>query len=572
MIGTRLGPWIIDRELGRGGMGVVYLAHRATPSERGPNQAAVKVLAAELAVEAGFLARFEREIDVLRQLDHPNIVRLYEPGKDNGRYFYAMEVVPGPSLDDLLKREGRLPWREVLELACQLAPALKHAHDRGVIHRDIKPANILIAGGDPHSPEKDAAGKKDSRETSAYIASSSGPSSTLGATPKIADFGIASLFASPHLTVTGGVIGTPEYLSPEQAAGKPATRRSDLYSFGVLLYALIVGRPPFEGEPLDLLHKHRYAQFERPLRFVPDLPHELDEVLCSLLEKSPDKRPSDGGALYRKLDSLRRKLERKGDTELPRTPDTRVDGAPLASSEEGPATLMSRLLRRELDQQNQGGRLRQFLNRPLVLIVLFVLAVSALAYAFWPLRPETMYRRGAALMSSSDPDDWDRAWDKYLEPLERKYPNRFPDEVAELRQRYEEKRAERLSEGTARRAGPMTEGQRFFQEGLRQRLRGDEEAAQRTWAGLIEAFKDVPAEKAWVERAAKERDSPRTSKAAADRQWRSLREAVRAARALQDDGKKEQAQAILRALRQLYRDDPEARKAIEAELAGGRKG
>ncbi|MHB1423474.1 MAG: serine/threonine protein kinase, partial [Gemmataceae bacterium] len=150
MIGARLDSWILEREVGRGGMGCVYLAHRdplTLPSPQGGEgkesvKAAIKVLAPELAVESGFLARFQREIDILRQLDHPNIVRFLESGQQNGRPYFVMEYVPGPSIDTVLERRGRLPWSEVLDLALQIAPALKHAHDRGVIHRDIKPSNL----------------------------------------------------------------------------------------------------------------------------------------------------------------------------------------------------------------------------------------------------------------------------------------------------------------------------------------------------------------------------------------------------------------------------------------------
>src|SRR5688572_30973016 len=126
MIGARLGPWVIEQEVGRGGMGAVYRARRAADAEPGPPRAAVKVLAAELAVELGFQQRFQREIDILRQLDHPNIVRFFESGAENGRFWFAMEYVDGPSYEDLRGPGGRLPWFEVLDLAWQIAPALKH--------------------------------------------------------------------------------------------------------------------------------------------------------------------------------------------------------------------------------------------------------------------------------------------------------------------------------------------------------------------------------------------------------------------------------------------------------------
>ncbi len=175
MIGARLGPWILDSEIGRGGMAVVYLAHADPPPAGEPRVAAVKVLAAELAAEQGFVLRFEREIDIVRRLDHPHIVRFFESGVSDGRPWFAMEYVDGPSFDAVLEERGRMPWREVLDLACQIAPALKHAHDRGVVHRDLKPSNLLRA-----------------------------PGPTAAGVVKLSDFGVASLFASRHLTVTGG--------------------------------------------------------------------------------------------------------------------------------------------------------------------------------------------------------------------------------------------------------------------------------------------------------------------------------------------------------------------------------
>src|SRR4051794_4588818 len=127
MIGVQLGSWVIEAEIGRGGMGAVYKARRAAGD--GASVAAIKGLAAELAVELGFQQRFQREIDILRQLDHPNIVRFFESGAQQGRFWFAMEFVEGPSYEDLRGPGGRLPWIEVLDLAWQIAPALKHAHD-----------------------------------------------------------------------------------------------------------------------------------------------------------------------------------------------------------------------------------------------------------------------------------------------------------------------------------------------------------------------------------------------------------------------------------------------------------
>src|SRR5262249_42184934 len=236
MIGERLGKWIIFKEIGRGGMGRVYLAQE----EIGGRQAALKILSPELAQDSGFLQRFQREIDILAQLQHPNIVQFYESGLENGHYFYAMEYIEGQSYAELLPAQGLLPWSEVLIAALHTCPALKHATDHGIIHRDLNPPNL--------------------------------PRTAAGVV-KLTDFGIAKVSASSHLTATGGIVGTAEFLSPEQAAGKPVSKRSVLYSLGVVLYTLLTGRTPFEGGNfLDLLHKHRFAQFDPPRKVVPEIP------------------------------------------------------------------------------------------------------------------------------------------------------------------------------------------------------------------------------------------------------------------------------------------------------------
>jgi hypothetical protein len=335
------------------------------------------------------------------------------------------------------------------------------------------------------------------------------------------------------------------------------TRRSDLYSFGVCLYTLVTGRTPFEGEPLDLLHKHRFAQFERPLRLVPSMPPDFDEIIADLLDKDPGQRPADANILFRRLDSLRRKLDYKSRTEA-YVPPGGEEERPRPG--EGPATLMSRLMRRELQRQNAGGPIQRFLNRPWVLVTLFVLTVSLIAFAFWPLGPQTMYDRAAALMQSSDPDDWDKAWTKYLEPLAQKHPEFRPEEVAELRQRYRDLQAEQQAEAAARRAGPMSEARWFYELGLRRRQRGDEDGARRTWKALVDAFGEVPAERPWVRKARDELDGAGPAEAPG---WRSLRAALKKARDLRQEGKEREAEGIVRGLKELYKDDKEARAILD---------
>jgi serine/threonine-protein kinase len=535
MIGARLGKWVIDKELGRGGMGRVYLAH----DEGNGGLAAVKILARELAQETGFQQRFQREIDALSQLSHPNIVRFYDSGAQDQILFYAMEYIQGPSFEELLHAQGRLPWPEVLDAALQICPALKHAHDRGIIHRDIKPPNLL------RSPE---------------------------GVVKLTDFGVAKVFASNQLTSTGGIVGTAEYLSPEQAGGKPVTKRSDLYSLGVVLYTLLTGRTPFEGETIvELLHKHRFAQFDRVHKLVPDVPYELDEIISQLLEKDPARRPADGLILQRQLDSLRRKLDRKGNATLfaGRADATLADNQPAKPASQrgpGPATLMSRLMRQELEQENRGGWLKQLLNRPLVLVTLFLLCVGVIVWRLWPTHtpdPEELFARGAELMSSRDSADWDRAWKEYLEPLNRDYPDHpHRQQVQEFRQMLDDHTTQQRALAGLKTTGPASEAQRFYLRGLNQCRQGDPESARQIWQNLVRSFEGCESERRWVGLA---RDGLAALAASVPTEGRqaSVREALRRARQLRDEGKTQQAGEIWQGLEALYRDDPAMAEVLQ---------
>jgi serine/threonine-protein kinase len=533
MIGAKLGRWIVDKELGRGGMGEVYLAH----GDGTPPRAAVKVLAPELARDVGFLQRFQREIDALQQLDHPNIVQFYEAGVQDGHYFYAMEYVEGQTFESLLYERRRLPWSEVLEMALQVAPALKHAHDRGIIHRDIKPSNLIRAT----APEPGVV--------------------------KLTDFGIVQIFAATHLTETGAVVGTGEYLSPEQALGKPATRRSDLYSLGVVLYTLLTGRTPFTGKtPADLLHKHIYGQFERPIRLIPELPHDIDELVCQLLEKDPEKRPADGSVLYRQLDSIRRKLERKGQiTTVPQMQRSDQKTIPSArgSSREGPATTMSRMMRAEIQAQNRGGPISRFFNHPIVLVALLAAVVGFLVWRFWPDSAESLFREGDRLMQSENKEDWITAWDKYFTPLQEKYPGQHQEDIEKYRLQVEEYRA--LQEAKQRRdaAALGSEAKWFYQQGLRLRQQGDEAGARRIWQQMACAFAGVKAEQPWVLLAQEELKDPSDSFPSGDKRWAGARQALERARKLRDEGKRKDAEEIWNALEELYQGDKSATNILE---------
>jgi serine/threonine-protein kinase len=284
----QLGPYRIVRELGRGGMGTVFEGINVETGEA----AAIKLLSAAMAAEEDFRSRFEGEIETLRRLNHPHIVRLFGFGEQDGQLFYAMELVDGQSLEDELRRGRRFYWREVAQIGIDVCQALRHAHDRGVIHRDIKPGNLLLSS-DGHV--------------------------------KLSDFGIARLFGNTRLTSAGSVLGTAEYMAPEQADGRPVEPRSDLYSVGAVLYALLARRPAFQGKSLpEVLHKQRYDKPEPVGRYAPDCPAELGQIVAQLLEKEPERRITNALILGRRLSAMQHALSLRpeaaageGDAEVP---------------------------------------------------------------------------------------------------------------------------------------------------------------------------------------------------------------------------------------------------------------
>jgi eukaryotic-like serine/threonine-protein kinase len=272
---TQLGPYRIGKPIGKGGMGSVY---EATDTQTG-QRVAVKALNPHLAQVEGFRERFEAEIESLKTLRNEGIVRLFGYGEQDGLLFYSMEIIPGASLEDELKAGRRFDWREVTDIAIQLSIALKHAHDHGIIHRDIKPANVIFA---------------DEQHV------------------KLADFGIARLFGNTNsLTSAGGVLGTADYMSPEQADGRPVNSRCDQYSLGGVMYALLTGRPPFRAKNLpEMLQLQRFAQAEPVSRYAPDTPKQLEQVIMQLLAKEPADRFPNMAVLARHLQAMVKALSR----------------------------------------------------------------------------------------------------------------------------------------------------------------------------------------------------------------------------------------------------------------------
>lgn len=270
---TQIGPYLIRRRLGRGGMGAVYEAEDPMSGE----VVAVKVLSAQFGDDAALRRRFDVEIETLKALRHPGIVRLLAFGEEDGQPYFAMELVRGRSLEDLIRAGRRFTWQETVSIATEIAAALKAAHDQGIVHRDLKPANLLFL--DEPQPGSGSV--------------------------KLADFGIARLFGDGGQTQAGTVVGTVEYMAPEQAAGQPVDHRGDLYALGLVMFAMLAGRPPFQGgQPLQVLDRQKREVPPRVSSLASDVPPHLDELIARLLAKEPAKRPANALSLSRLLGAI----------------------------------------------------------------------------------------------------------------------------------------------------------------------------------------------------------------------------------------------------------------------------
>jgi eukaryotic-like serine/threonine-protein kinase len=253
-IGELVGQYRILEKLGEGGMATVYRAYE----ESLDRFVAIKVLHFSLSDNPGLLLRFRQEAQVIAKLEHPNIVPIYHFDEKDGQPYLVLKYIDGQSLRERLKR-GSLPEIDILKLASAVEAALQQAHQYKILHRDIKPSNILL-----------------DKEERIYLT----------------DFGLAKLISDePSITTDAKPLGTPHYISPEQAAGiKILTEGTDIYSFGVVLYELCVGKVPFDGDTLTLIHNHIFDPLPLPTSIKPDLSVEVEKVLLKALAKNPNER------------------------------------------------------------------------------------------------------------------------------------------------------------------------------------------------------------------------------------------------------------------------------------------
>src|SRR6266496_820063 len=264
-----LGRYELGPLLGAGGMAEVFEGHDRLLARR----VAIKILLAQYAHDPAFLARFRREAQSAASLSHPNIVGVFDTGSEGDTWFIVMEYVDGRTLKDIIRAEGALYWARAAEVAADVAGALAVAHARGIVHRDVKPGNVML---------------------------------TTEGKVKVMDFGIARATAVPSITQTSAVVGTAQYIAPEQAQGLEVDARTDVYALGCCLYEMLTGQVPFTGPtPVAIAYRHVREDPTPPRALNPDVPVSLERVCLKAMAKRPEDRYQTAVEMQRDLERVR---------------------------------------------------------------------------------------------------------------------------------------------------------------------------------------------------------------------------------------------------------------------------
>lgn len=456
-------------------MGTVYRAHHRKTGKA----VAIKVVSTVNDRDSTFRARFEREIKLLSQFRHPNIVRIHGDSEYHGVRYYAMELIDGRPLDEILNEQGKLSVRRTIAYGVQICEALQEIHRVGVIHRDLKPANLMITN-DHHV--------------------------------KLMDFGIAKDVTALHtkeITQADKTVGTVSYMSPEQLAGQDLTRKSDIYALGILLYRMLTGRLPFTGETMfDYMNQRMHGSYALPTAVDPQIPYEFDELIKSMLQQDPENRPRDTYVVMQKLLDINKKAK---EGTLGKTKEQ--TNAALVETVEIP-NRFGTLLRSVTDKlpftgtqtkrkKKKKSQSESFFESVWFLLGCLLLVVASIAYAFWPASPDSLLAEAKQRLHSDNAIDWKMAIDSYLDPILERYPDsEAAKEAKGLRDEYHDKYLLEMARGKMRFPLPPGESapnaHRMFVEATKLKQDHKFQEARTKFIEISQRFLEDPEQRGWA--------------------------------------------------------------------------
>jgi len=519
----RLGPFQLEERLGAGGMGIVFRAVHVETRR----QVAIKVLSEKAAASKKIVARFARELEILKALKHANIVRCYGSGREGKEAYLVMEFVEGGSLSALLKRRGRLSWEATVEYALQICDGLAYAHSWGIVHRDLTPGNLLI-----------------------------GEEGEI----KIADFGIARVQFGKRLTATKHTLGTMAYMAPEQIRGTPpVSHKTDLYTLGCVLFEMLTGRLPFQADSTaPMLYAHLESPPPRVSSIVLDCPVWLDALVSQMLEKDPANRPYDAGSVAQALREVQQRVT-SGATVAGQMLKTGPSAIKLTKPDGAGARKLVGRKKRKKKNHTPIYESAWFLAACLLVVV------GIACWVFWPLSEAQLFAKAELLMASENRVDHQRAETKYLDVLLGKYPDgAYAARARELIDKVE------MEDANARimfriRQGKRAESQaeQLFMDAWRFDQFGDRLAALEKYRGLIQLVSDTGDDRPVVHLARREVERLTSGSERAEDRAQFIESRLARADELFQLGKTVEAHEIWTSIVNLYRDNTELQPLVE---------
>ena len=505
-------------------MGIVHLATYEPTGQR----VALKILSPNFSADQKLLKRFEREIEILKRLRHPNIVRYFGGGKHGSQRYYAMEYVDGGSLEYALKKRKKLTWEQTIEVGRQLCSALEHAHKAGIVHRDLKPGNLFV---------------------------------TKKGRLKLGDFGIARDTEATALTAAGKTVGTYAYMAPEQIVGNPPiSGKTDLYALGCVLFQVLSGRTPFEADAAaQMMFAHVENVPPSVREFAPECPVWLDQLIGRLLAKDVAERPYDALAVATELENVKKRV---------------AEGASVSQQTiSGQTTEVSaadkRALKKALGKARKKKKKKQayvpFYERLPVLLAALAAVIGTMVWLMWPLSEDELFKRAETLMATNDPDEWRNAREQYIED----YLDRFPDgqfagKMSEYIDMIEVEKLERQIESRIKRGvEPESEVERRYMEAREYDKFGDKLTALESYRSIVELFQDRVDDRPYVNLARSQMRKIEESGADFGERVQVVNDALRVADAMLHRGNMLEARRKWQSIVTLYGNNQDYQQQVE---------